>query len=44
MLKIFKTMDEKGLLREVNKIEKGVWINLTNPTTGEINNLVNNNQ
>lgn len=41
MLKIYKTMDEKGLFRELNKIEKGSWINLTNPTTGEINNLVN---
>ena len=41
MLKIYKTMDEKGLFREVNKIEKGVWISLTNPTTQEINNLVN---
>lgn len=41
MLKIYKTVDEKGLFREVNKIEKGVWINLTNPTTQEINNLVN---
>ena len=41
MLKIFKTLDDKGLFRETNKIEKGVWINLTNPTTQEINNLVN---
>lgn len=41
MLKIYKTVDDKGLFREVNKIEKGVWINLTNPTTQEINNLVN---
>lgn len=41
MLKIYKTVDEKGLFREVNKIEKGVWISLTNPTTQEINNLVN---
>ena len=41
MLKIYKTMDEKGLFREVNKIEKGSWINLTKPSTGEINNLVN---
>ena len=38
MLKIYKTVDEKGLFREVNKIEKGVWISLTNPTTQEINN------
>jgi len=41
MLKIYKTTDEKGLFRELNKIEKGSWINLTKPTTGEINNLVN---
>lgn len=41
MLKIYKTTDEKGLLREINKIEKGAWINLTKPTTGEINNIVN---
>ena len=41
MLKIYKTVDEKGLFREINKIEKGSWISLTNPTTQEINNLVN---
>lgn len=41
MLKIYKTVDEKGLFREINKIEKGAWISLTNPTTQEINNLVN---
>ena len=43
MLKIYKTVDETGLFREVNKVEKGVWISLTNPTTQEINNLVNTN-
>lgn len=41
MLKIYKTMDEKGLFREVNQIEKGSWINLAKPAEGEINNLVN---
>lgn len=41
MLKIYKTMDDKGLFREINKIEKGSWINLSNPTPQEINNLVN---
>ena len=41
MLKIYKTVDEKGLFRETDKIEKGVWINLVNPSTGEINNLIN---
>ena len=34
MLKIYKTVDEKGLFRETDKIEKGVWINLVNPLTG----------
>lgn len=41
MLKIYKTTDEKGLFREINKIEKGCWINLIDPSEGEINNIVN---
>ena len=41
MMKIYKTMDEQGLFREVSKIEKGCWINLVSPTLQEINTLCN---
>lgn len=41
MLKIYKTVDEKGLFRETEKIEKGSWINLVDPSEQEINNIVN---
>lgn len=41
MLKIYKTMDEKGLFKEIDKIEKGCWINLVDPSTQEINNIIN---
>ena len=41
MMKIYKTLDENGLFREVNKIEKGCWINLINPTVQEINTICN---
>lgn len=39
MMKIYKTVDEKGLFREISRIEKGCWINLVAPTTQEINTL-----
>ena len=39
MMKIYKTMDEQGLFREVNTLEKGCWINLVSPTVQEINTL-----
>lgn len=35
MIQIFKTVDNK--LVELEKIEKGVWINLINPTKNELN-------
>lgn len=41
MMKIYQTVDEKGLFREVAKIEKGCWINLVNPTIQEINTICN---
>ena len=41
MLRIYKTMDEKGLFKEIDKIEKGCWINLVDPSTQEINNIIN---
>ncbi len=41
MMKFYKTQDEKGLFRETNKLEKGCWINLVNPTVQEINTLCN---
>lgn len=39
MMKIYKTVDEQGLFREVSHIEKGCWINLVAPTVQEINTL-----
>ena len=39
MMKIYKTVDEQGLFREISHIEKGCWINLVAPTTQEINSL-----
>lgn len=44
MMKIYRTMDEQGLFREVTKVEKGCWINLVNPTLQEINTLCNSIQ
>ena len=41
MMKFYKTQDEQGLFRETNKLEKGCWINLVNPTVQEINTLCN---
>ena len=41
MLRIYKTLDEKGLFKEIDKIEKGCWINLVDPSTQEINNIIN---
>ena len=41
MIRIYKTMDEKGLFKEIDKIEKGCWINLVDPSTQEINNIIN---
>lgn len=41
MMKFYKTIDEKGIFREVEKLEKGVWINLVSPTIQEINTLCN---
>lgn len=38
-MKIYKTVDEQGLFREISHIEKGCWINLVAPTTQEINSL-----
>ena len=38
-MKIFKTLDEQGLFREISNIEKGCWINLVAPTLQEINTL-----
>lgn len=39
MMKIYKTMDEQGLFKEVNNLERGCWINLVSPTVQEINTL-----
>lgn len=39
MMKIYKTVDENGLFREISHIEKGCWINLVAPTLQEINTL-----
>ena len=39
MMKIYKTVDEQGLFREISHIEKGCWINLVAPTVQEINTL-----
>ena len=41
MMKIYRTADEQGLVREVTKLERGCWINLVNPTLQEINTLCN---
>lgn len=41
MIKIYKTVDEQGLFREINKIEKGCWIDVYEPTVQEINTLIN---
>lgn len=41
MMKIYKTVDENGLFREISHIEKGCWINLVAPTLQEINTLCN---
>lgn len=41
MIKIYKTVDDKGLFRETEKIEKGCWISLVDPSEQEINNIVN---
>ena len=41
MMKFYRTQDEQGLFRETNKLEKGCWINLVNPTVQEINTLCN---
>lgn len=41
MLKIYKTLDETGLFKEIETIEKGCWINLVDPSTQEINNIIN---
>lgn len=38
-MKIYKTVDEQGLFREISHIEKGCWINLVAPTVQEINTL-----
>jgi len=38
-MKIYKTVDEQGLFREVSHIDKGCWINLIAPTAQEINTL-----
>lgn len=38
-MKIYKTVDENGLFREISRIEKGCWINLVSPTLQEINTL-----
>lgn len=39
MMKIYKTVDENGLFREISRIEKGCWVNLVAPTVQEINTL-----
>ena len=36
---IYKTMDEQGYFREIDRLEKGCWINLVSPTMQEINTL-----
>ena len=38
-MRIYKTMDEQGLFREIDTLEKGAWINLVSPTVQEINTL-----
>ena len=40
MMKIYKTDMETGKLRKTDVIEKGVWINLVNPTNKEIEKYV----
>lgn len=39
MIKMYKTLDEKGTLKELKKIEKGSWINLIDPSEAEIEKL-----
>ena len=41
MMKIYQTMDPNGPFKEIQKVEKGCWINLVNPTVQEINTLCN---
>ncbi len=39
MMKIYKTVDQQGLFREINNLERGCWINLVSPTMQEVNTL-----
>lgn len=40
MIEIFKTNDELRKIEKVDKMEKGVWINLYAPSTEEINHVI----
>ena len=40
MMKIYKTINEQGSLKEIKKIEKDCWINLIDPSSSEIKKLV----
>ena len=42
MLKIYKTSTQAGKIQELNQIEQGCWINVTNPTAEEITLLSQN--
>ena len=42
MLKIYKTDIETNKFSEINKFEKGSWINLVNPSDEEIDNVCKN--
>lgn len=41
MMKIYKTNLNTNLFEETNKIEKGVWINMVNPSDDEIERVCN---
>ncbi|MBR3255658.1 MAG: magnesium transporter CorA family protein [Clostridia bacterium] len=42
MLKIYKTEMETNIFKEINKYEKGSWINMVNPTEEEIKEVCDN--
>ena len=39
MIKIYQTNLETNIMEEINEIKKGCWINMTNPTEEEIDNI-----
>lgn len=40
MIKIYKTINEQGSLKEIKKIEKGCWINIIDPSSADIAKIV----